>query len=178
MSRIGRKPINLPQQVTVKMEKDAIVVAGPKGTLRCPLMPYIGVTQQGNQLLVARHKEDRQTRAYHGLVRALLANAVRGVTEGFTRKLSLVGVGYRADLRGKSIVFQLGYSHPIEFPIPEGIKVEIDNQNNITLWGIDKQKVGQMAAEIRRLRPPDPYKGKGVRYAEEVIHRKVGKGGA
>ena len=180
MSRIGKKPIQLPTGVTVVVGKDLIEVSGPKGKMYHKVLPRIVVelSDDGKTVEVKRERDDRQSRAYHGLLRSLLANAVTGVSTGFTRKLAIEGIGYRADVKGSSVSFQLGYSHTIDFPIPDDVQIEVDKQNNITVTGMDKQRVGQVAAEIRRLRPPDVYKGKGIRYADEVIHKKVGKAGA
>jgi large subunit ribosomal protein L6 len=178
MSRIGRKPIPLPQGVTVKIEGNTVAVQGPKGKLDTPLPQGIRVEQQDGQLLAIRENDSQA--AVHGLARALVNNAVEGVTKGWTRDLEIVGIGYRAELKGKgTVVFSLGYSHPIEYPLPSGIEVAIDpKQVKVTVSGIDRQKVGQVAAEMRSLRPPDPYKNKGVRYAGERLKKKVGKTGA
>ena len=151
------------------------MVKGPKGTLKSPLAPGISMKVEGTEVSLLRADEERQTRAFHGLTRALLQNNVTGVTEGFKKELDIVGVGYRAEVKGKEVVFQLGYSHPINFPIPEGIEIAIDKGGPVTVAGIDKQQVGQTAAEIRKLRMPDPYKGKGIKYSSEVIRRKAGK---
>jgi large subunit ribosomal protein L6 len=175
MSRIGKKPISLPKGVEVKQEGTTVIVKGPKGTLTSPLAPGITMKVEGTEVSLLRADEERQTRAYHGLSRALLANNVTGVTEGFKKELDIIGVGYRAEVKGKEVVFQLGYSHPINFPIPEGIEIAIDKGGRVTITGIDKQQVGQTAAEIRKLRMPDPYKGKGIKYSDETIRRKAGK---
>jgi large subunit ribosomal protein L6 len=176
MSRIGRKEISLPKGVEVKQDGGAVTVKGPKGTLRTSLVPGIGVKIENNVVQFTRSDEEKKTRAFHGLVRALVANNVRGVTEGFKKELDIVGVGYRAEVKGKEVVFQLGYSHPVRFAIPQGIDIVVDGKTgHITITGIDKQKVGQTAAEIRALREPDPYKGKGIKYSDEVIRRKAGK---
>jgi large subunit ribosomal protein L6 len=178
MSRIGRKPIPLPPGVTVKIEGNAVAVQGPKGKLETALPAGIHMEQQ-NSNLVAIRENDSQA-AVHGLARALVNNAVEGVTKGWTRELEIVGIGYRAEMKGKgTVVFSLGFSHPIEYPLPSGIEVAVDpKQTRITVAGIDRQKVGQVAAEIRGLRPPDPYKNKGVRYVGERLKKKVGKTGA
>ncbi|OFV95902.1 MAG: 50S ribosomal protein L6 [Acidobacteria bacterium RIFCSPLOWO2_02_FULL_61_28] len=177
MSRIGKKPIAVPPQVEVNIEDNTVQVKGPKGELQLAIPAGIRVERQDVQLLVLR--QDDSLAARHGLVRSLLANNVHGVTQGFLRELEIVGIGYRAEVKGKSaVLFSLGYSHPIEFPIPEGIQISVDRQTRIAVSGIDKQKVGQVAANIRALRPPDPYKNKGIRYAGEVLVKKVGKAGA
>ena len=177
MSRIGKKPIAVPPQVEVNIEDNTVQVKGPKGQLQLAIPAGIRVERQDVQLLVLR--QDDSLAARHGLVRSLLANTVQGVTQGFLRELEIVGIGYRAEVKGKSaVLFSLGYSHPIEFPIPEGIQISVDRQTRIAVSGIDKQKVGQVAANIRALRPPDPYKNKGIRYAGEVLVKKVGKAGA
>ena len=178
MSRIGRKPIALPKGVTVKIETNTVAVQGPKGKLDTQLPRGIRMEQQDGHLVAIRENDSQS--AVHGLARALVNNAVEGVTKGWTRELEIVGIGYRAELKGKNmVVFSLGYSHPIEYPLPSGIDVAIDpKQTKLTVTGIDRQKVGQVAAEMRGLRPPDPYKNKGVRYAGERLKKKVGKTGA
>jgi large subunit ribosomal protein L6 len=178
MSRIGKKPIPLPKGVTVKIEGNTVAVHGPKGKLETPLPSGIRVEQKDGVLL-AQRENDAQA-AVHGLARALVNNAVEGVTRGWTRELEIVGIGYRAELKGKGmVVFNLGYSHPIEYPLPAGVEAAVDpKQTKLTVTGIDRQKVGQVAAEMRSLRPPDPYKNKGVRYAGERLKKKVGKTGA
>jgi large subunit ribosomal protein L6 len=178
MSRIGKKPIPLPKGVTVKIEGSTVAVQGPKGKLDTQLPAGIRVEQQNGDLVAIRENDSQA--ALHGLVRALVNNAVEGVTKGWTRELEIVGIGYRAEMKGKgTVVFSLGYSHPIEYPLPSGIDVAVDpKQTRITVSGIDRQKVGQVAAEMRGLRPPDPYKNKGVRYAGERLKKKVGKTGA
>ena len=182
MSRIGKKPIALPKGVSVKIAPDAVEVQGPKGKLRQPLPPGIVFVQDsssGNPALVASlAREDASLKKFHGLARSLVANAVTGVTDGFKRELDIVGVGYRAELKGKQVHFALGYSHPVVFDIPPGIDVAVDKQTHITVTGADRQLVGQVAANIRRLRKPDPYKQKGVRYTGEVLKKKAGKTGA
>ncbi len=176
MSRIGKKEIQLPKGVEVRRDGSAVMVKGPKGTLKTVLVPGIDVKIENNVVQFTRADEEKKTRAFHGLVRALVANNVRGVLEGFKKELDIVGVGYRAEVKGKEVVFQLGYSHPVRFAIPQGIDIVVDGKSgHITITGIDKQKVGQTAAEIRSLREPDPYKGKGIKYSDEVIRRKAGK---
>lgn len=178
MSRIGKKPIPLPQGVKVEIKGDVISVQGPKGKLDTTIPGGIKVEQRDSTLVALR--ENDQQAALHGLTRALVNNAVVGVTTGWTRELEIVGIGYRAEMKGKGmVVFSLGYSHPIEYPLPTGIDCAIDpKQTKLTLTGIDRQKIGQVAAEMRSLRPPDPYKNKGVRYAGEKLKKKVGKTGA
>jgi len=176
MSRIGNKPIPVPKGVEVKKDGNAVTVKGPKGSLTTPVVPGITVKVDNNVVSFTRSDNEGKSRATHGLMRALVANNVRGVTEGFKKELDIVGVGYRAEVKGKEVVFQLGYSHPVRFPIPKGIEIAVDGKTgHIIITGIDKQKVGQTAAEIRGLREPDPYKGKGIKYTNEVIRRKAGK---
>ena len=175
MSRIGKKPIPLPKGVKVAIGEQ-LEVTGPKGTLRVPLPAGIRVEQTAGALELKRDSDDHA--ALHGLTRALAANAVQGVSAGFTRELDIVGIGYRADVKGKIATFTLGYSHPIEFLLPEGIDLKIDKQTHLVLSGHDKQLLGQVAANIRALRKPDPYKNKGIRYTGEVLRKKVGKTGA
>jgi len=178
MSRIGKKPIAVPKGVTVKIEGNTVAVQGPKGKLETQLPNGIHMEQQDGHLVAIR--QDDSQAALHGLARALVNNAVEGVTKGWTRELEIVGIGYRAEMKGKgTVVFSLGYSHPIEYPLPTGVDVAVDpKQTRITVTGIDRQKVGQVAAEMRGLRPPDPYKNKGVRYLGERLKKKVGKTGA
>ena len=178
MSRVGRKVIVVPAGVKVSVSETALEVQGPKGKLTTPVPPGIKFGLQGQELSCQRSSDERQLRAFHGLARALAQNAIKGVTEGFTRDLDIVGVGYRAAVEGSKVVFALGYSHPVEYAIPEGIKIAIEKQTHVTVSGIDRQKVGQVAAEIRRLRRPDPYKQKGIRYVGEVLKKKAGKAGA
>jgi large subunit ribosomal protein L6 len=178
MSRIGKKPIPLPKGVTFKVEGNTIAVQGPKGKVETHLPSGIRVEQQDGNLVAIRENDSQA--AVHGLARALMNNAVEGVTKGWTRELEIVGIGYRAELKGKGmVVFTLGYSHPIEYPLPSGIDVTVDPKlTKLSVTGIDRQKVGQVAAEMRSLRPPDPYKNKGVRYVGERLKKKVGKTGA
>ena len=178
MSRVGKKPIVLPKGVKVNVSDTEVEVQGPKGKLTTPVPPGIKFSLEGSELQCERASDARQQRAFHGLARALAANAIKGVSEGFSKDLDIVGVGYRAQIEGKKVVFALGYSHPVEYPIPEGIEIKIDKQTRITVSGIDRQKVGQVAAEIRKLRRPDPYKQKGIRYVGEVLKKKAGKAGA
>lgn len=183
MSRIGRKPIAVPKGVKFKIESGVIEVTGPKATLTVPLPEGITTRVDGEQLLVERESDDRA--AVHGLARALIQNAVTGVTDGFVRQLDIVGVGYKAERQKDRVIFNLGYSHQIEFPLPSGIDIKIERTNKpiqqyqttLTITGSDRQQVGQVAADIRSLRQPDPYKGKGVRYANEILKLKPGKTG-
>ena len=176
MSRIGKKEIALPKGVEVQQTGDAVQVKGPKGTLRTAMIPGISMSVEDNVVKFQRKDEEGKTRAFHGLMRALVANNIKGVSEGFKRELDIIGVGYRAEVKGKEVVFQLGYSHPVRFAIPDGIDITVEPKSgHITITGIDKQKVGQTAAEIRSLREPDPYKGKGIKYSDEVVRRKAGK---
>lgn len=176
MSRIGRKPILLPPGVKVEWEGDRIKVVGPKGELEKKLPPLVELDQTGNVLAVRRLKEDRFGRSYHGLARTLIGNMVEGVTKGFEKALEISGVGYRAELVGNTeLKMVLGYSTPVTYRIPEGISIKVDRQVNISISGIDKELVGRVAAEIRALKKPEPYKGKGVKYAGEIVRRKAGK---
>jgi large subunit ribosomal protein L6 len=178
MSRIGKKPIPIPKGVSVKTVPGGVEVQGPKGKLHQYVPPGI-VFAQDNATVVAKMERDEPALGkFHGLARSLVANAVTGVTEGFKKELDIVGIGYRAELKGKQVHFALGYSHPIVFDIPNGIDIAVDKQTHITVTGVDRQLVGQVAANIRRMRKPDPYKQKGVRYTGEVLKKKVGKTGA
>jgi large subunit ribosomal protein L6 len=179
MSRIGRKPIEIPKGVEIKVSKGVVHIKGGKGSLEVKLMPGIDASVKDGNLNLTRDNEERRLRAFHGMNRALVANAITGVSEGWQKQLEIVGIGYRAESKGKSVIFNLGYSHPIDFPVPEGISIEVDSKaNRMTVSGIDRQQVGQVAADIRRLRAPEPYKGKGIRYVGERIRRKAGKQGA
>lgn len=178
MSRIGKKPIAIPKGVTVKVLGSAVEVQGPKGTLRQAFPAGINFELADGHLQAKRATDDPGLAKFHGLARSLVANAVAGVTEGFKRELDIVGVGYRAEVKGKQVIFALGYSHAVVFDVPTGIDVVIDKQTHITVTGVDRQLVGQVAANIRRLRKPDPYKQKGVRYTGEVLKKKAGKTGA
>jgi large subunit ribosomal protein L6 len=185
MSRVGKKPITIPSGVTVTIGSEELEVKGPKGTLKTPVPAGVTFKQEEGTLTAERQNDDQA--AFHGLARALANNAVVGVTEGFKKEMDIVGVGYKADVQGKKIVFALGYSHPIEYPLPDGIEAKAERvntktsinqyQTTITLTGIDKQKLGQVAAELNRLRKPDAYKGKGVRYADKFYRLKPGKTG-
>ncbi len=179
MSRIGKKPIPVPAGVEVKIDGEIVRVKGPKGAMDVRLVEGISAQVADGVLTLDRANEEQQTRAYHGLARALTANAVTGVSDGWSKSLDIIGIGYRAEKQGDAVVFSLGYSHPINFKIPQGIDIEVDGKaNRVTVNGIDRQQVGQIAAEIRGLRPPEPYKGKGVRYSDERVRTKAGKQGA
>ncbi len=175
MSRIGVRPVAVPQNVKVNLKKDSVEIEGPKGKLQFPLYPRIQVQLEDNKVKVSRVGNAKHERALHGLTRAMIANMIKGVSDGFTRELEMIGVGYRAQLSGKKLVLQLGFSHPVEYIVPEGITLETPKPTQIVIKGIDKQKVGQAAANIRALLPPEPYKGKGIRYAGEQVRRKAGK---
>jgi large subunit ribosomal protein L6 len=177
MSRIGRKPIEIPDKVQVTVTDGLVQVKGPKGELKRELLPKIRIEQEGNVLRVIRESEDKRTRAFHGLMRQLIANMVTGVTQGFKKELLIEGLGYRAEMKGKKLVMSLGFSHPVEYEAPEGITLKVEGNNKIIVEGIDKELVGQVAAIIRRFRPPEPYKGKGIRYIDEQVRRKAGKAG-
>jgi len=176
MSRVGKMPIKIPSGVTVATDNSQITVNGPKGSLSQFAMPGIKISQNEDQLVVERADEEAPTRAKHGLMRSLLNNMVQGVSQGFERKLELNGVGYRVQAQGQDLKFNLGFSHDVVYKVPTGVNVSVE-QNIITVSGIDKQQVGQVAAEIRALKKPEPYKGKGIKYAEERILRKSGKSG-
>lgn len=176
MSRIGKQPIAIPAGVTITVGDKDITVAGPKGQLIVPLQENVKVAVEDNQIVVTRSDDEPKSRAWHGLQRALLNNAVQGVTKGFEKKLEINGVGFRLSGGGKSIEMALGFSHPVKYAAPEGVDLKTDKMT-ITVSGIDKQKVGQVAAEIRALKKPEPYKGKGIKYVDEVILRKAGKAG-
>src|SRR5262245_8805561 len=178
MSRIGKKIIPIPKGVKVDVHPGAVEVQGPKGKLRQPLPPGIAFEVKDDHLHAKTEREDPELGKFHGLARSLVANAVKGVTEGFRKDLDIVGVGYRAEVKGKQVHFALGYSHPVIFDIPNGIDIAIEKQTHITVTGIDRQLVGQVAANIRSFRKPDPYKQKGVRYTGEVLKKKAGKTGA
>ena len=175
MSRIGRKPVPVPDAVTVEIAPGNIAVKGPKGELRQSLSPDMAIEQSDGVVTVTRPTDRGEHRALHGLTRSLIANMVEGVTEGFEKRLEIQGVGYRAALKGKKLELALGYSHPVAVEAPEGIEFEVPQPTEIIIKGIDKQLVGQVAADIRKRRPPEPYKGKGIRYKDEQVLRKVGK---
>lgn len=178
MSRVGRKVIVVPKEVKVAISNNALAIEGPKGKLTSPVPPGISFSMNGTELSCQRSSDERQQRAFHGLARALANNAIRGVTEGFSKELDIVGVGYKAQVEGSKVTFSLGFSHPVIYPVPEGIKIAVDKQTRLVVSGIDRQRVGQVAAEIRALRKPDPYKQKGIRYVGEVLKKKAGKAGA
>ena len=175
MSRIGKMPIILPKEVKVSGDLSKVEVGGPKGHLTHTVPQGISVSVDGGKVFLHRANDQRNLKALHGLTRSLIANMVTGVTQGFEKKLEIVGIGFRADIQGKDLKLSLGFSHPVLFPIPEGIKVEIEKQTLVTIKGIDKQLVGTIAAKLRAIKPPEPYKGKGVRYLGERIHKRVGK---
>jgi large subunit ribosomal protein L6 len=179
MSRVGKQPIAIPKGVKVEVRDGALRVEGPKGKVEQKLVPGTEIEVKDGVITVTRQGDSGPQRAMHGLARALYANAVRGAAEGYAKTLEIIGVGYKAEVKGTNVQFALGYSHPIIFPVPAGIKVDIDAKTNkVTVAGADRQMVGQVAAQMRRLRKPDPYKGKGVKYSDETIKRKVGKAGA
>ncbi len=179
MSRIGKMPIPVPNGVNITVADGAVQVKGPKGQLEVGLLPGLSASVEDGTLTIDRADEEAQTRSYHGLVRSLIANAATGVSEGWSKELEIVGIGYRAESKGKSVLFNLGYSHPIDFAVPDGIEIEVDGKaNKVKVTGFDRQQVGQVAADIRALRPPEPYKGKGIRYSTERIRIKAGKQGA
>jgi large subunit ribosomal protein L6 len=175
MSRIGKKPVPIPQGVKVQIEQNVVRAEGPKGKLSQTVPAGLSATVDNGSVVIGRQGDARNVRALHGLTRSLVANMVRGVKDGFERKLEIVGIGYRAQMQGRNIQLALGYSHPIVFPLPEGVTADIEKQVSITLRGPDKAVLGATAAKLRELRKPDPYKGKGIKYADEVIRRKVGK---
>jgi large subunit ribosomal protein L6 len=177
MSRIGRQPIPVPSGVDITVEGPTVTVKGPKGTLSHTVAEPISVNREDGQLVVARPDDDRRSRALHGLTRTLVANMVTGVTAGYSKTLEIVGVGYRVQAKGSDLEFALGFSHPVPVKAPEGISFAVESPTRLRVTGIDKQLVGEVAAKIRKIRKPDPYKGKGVRYQGEVVKRKVGKTG-
>lgn len=178
MSRIGKKPIAIPNGVEVEVQGTRVRVKGPKGELVREFRPEVSIRVEDGNVVVQRASDSKTHRAFHGLSRALLANMVTGVTEGFQKSLEIVGVGYRAEKKGNTLVLNVGYSHPVEYPEPKGISISTPNPTTIVVQGIDKEQVGQVAAEIRSVRPPEPYKGKGIRYLGEQVRRKAGKTGA
>lgn len=177
MSRIGKRPIDIPGKVTITLDGQSVTVKGPKGELSRVLPGEVAIAQEGETLLVTRQDESRAARQRHGLCRTLVANMVEGVSQGFQRRLEIQGVGYRAQVQGRNLVLNVGYSKPIEVEPPAGIQVAVENNTNVVVSGIDKEIVGNTAARIRAVRPPEPYKGKGIRYAGEAVRRKVGKAG-
>ncbi|HEY9844684.1 MAG TPA: 50S ribosomal protein L6 [Candidatus Caenarcaniphilales bacterium] len=177
MSRIGKRPVGIPAQVSVNIEGQQVTVKGPKGELSRVLPPEVLVVQEDGTLLVNRRDESRSARQRHGLCRTLVANMVEGVSQGFQRRLEIQGVGYRAQVQGRNLILNVGYSNPVQLEPPTGIQVAVEGNTNVVVSGIDKEIVGNMAAQIRSVRPPEPYKGKGIRYAGEFVRRKVGKAG-
>jgi large subunit ribosomal protein L6 len=177
MSRIGKRSISIPQKVTVTIAGQDVFVKGPKGELSRTLPPEVEVVQDGDSLQVNRRNESRAARQRHGLCRTLVANMVEGVSQGFQRKLEIQGVGYRAQVQGRNLNLTVGYSHPVQIVPPEGIQFAVENNTNVLVSGIDKEIVGNIAAQVRAIRPPEPYKGKGIRYAGEAVRRKAGKTG-
>ena len=178
MSRIGRKIISIPQGIQVNIADDQVRVQGPKGQTTSVVPEGIRFERTEKGVVATRSSDSKKQKALHGLARSLLANAVTGVSQGFKKELDIVGIGYRAELKGKSVIFSLGFSHPVDFPVPDGISVAVERQTHLIVSGVDKQKVGQAAADIRSLRKPDPYKNKGIRYTGEKLKKKVGKTGA
>lgn len=177
MSRIGKMPVDVPEGVTLTVDGNLVRVEGPKGRLEQELRPEVTVTVDGNQVVVDRIDESKTAKSLHGLFRKLISNMVVGVSTGFSKTLLINGVGYRVEMKGQNLLFNLGYSNPIEYPLEEGLSVALDGNNKLTISGIDRQQVGQVCSEIRSLRPPEPYKGKGVRYEDEYVRRKIGKAG-
>jgi large subunit ribosomal protein L6 len=178
MSRVGKKPIPIPKEVKVVLNDEGLMVKGPKGELNRVMPPQLSVQVEVNQVTIHPQDDSQKVRALFGLFRTLVANMVKGVSEGFERVLEIQGVGYRAELQGNQLVLNLGYSHPVPFQLPEGISAQVERQTRVVLRGIDRDLLGLTAARIRRFRPPEPYKGKGIRYQEEKIRRKVGKTGS
>ncbi len=175
MSRIGGRPIEVPKGVEIRMDTDTIHVKGPKGALSLEVHPEVNLDVSDGVITVTRPSDQKRHKSLHGLTRSLVANMVTGVTNGFTKKLEIQGVGYRAEKRGPGITLHLGFSHPVQYPVPKGIEIDVPTQTEVIVTGPDKQLVGQVAAEIRGIRPPEPYKGKGVRYSGEQVRRKAGK---
>ena len=177
MSRIGKKPIVMPQGTKLELRDNEVLVTGPKGALKRPLLERLRVNIDGNTVTVTRESEEKRIKGFHGLMRTLISNMVEGVDKGFERKLEIIGIGYRAEIQGNNVVFYLGYSHPITFELPEGISAQIEKQTLLTIKGINKELIGETAAKMRALRKPDVYKNKGVKYADEVLKKKAGKSG-
>jgi large subunit ribosomal protein L6 len=175
VSRIGHKPIPVPAKVKVEIAERAVRVEGPKGKLEIAVPAGIRFERQGEMLVASRENDEQK--AFHGLARALVANAVKGVNQGFRKEMDIVGVGYRAELKGRTVIFSLGYSHPVEFPIPQGVDIAVDRQTHVSVSGPDKAQVGQVVAKIRSLRPPDPYKQKGIQVVGQRLKKKAGKAG-
>ena len=178
MSRIGNKPVPVPDKVTVTVDGNTVKVTGPKGELTQVFRPEMKVRVEDSKVIIERPSDSKEHRALHGLTRALIANMVNGVTAGYRKSLEIIGVGYKAEKRGKTLVLTVGYSHVVQYPEPAGITISAPSPTNVVIEGMDKQKVGQVAAEIRSVRPPEPYKGKGIRYTGEQVRRKAGKAGA
>ncbi len=178
MSRIGKKPIEIPKEAKIKIKDNIVYVEGPKGKLHYDVPQGIGCRVENSTIIIERSSDIKKQKSLHGLFRTLIFNAIKGVTTGFSKDLEILGIGYKAQVQGKQVVFSLGYSQPITFPIPEGIDIKIDKQTKINISGFDKQKVGQVAADIKSLKLTDVYKGKGIRYVGEVLRKKVGKTGA
>ena len=177
MSRIGKMPITLPKGVEVRIDGNTVTVKGPKGELARDILPEIEIKQEDGQLLVSRPTDQQRHRAMHGLTRTLVDNMVRGVSEGFSKTLEMQGVGYRAQMQGNDLQLSVGFSHPVTVPPPAGIEFEVEGTSRIVVKGINKEQVGQIAADVRKIRPPEPYKGKGIRYLGEYVRRKAGKAG-
>jgi large subunit ribosomal protein L6 len=177
MSRIGKLPVPLRSGVEIKVDAGRVRVKGPKGSLEEALAPHCSIEVVSGEIRVARDSDEKRARAMHGLMRALVANMVKGVTDGFSRSLDIIGVGYRAEVSGRKLTLTIGYSHPVVVQIPQGLEVVAESQTRLVVRGANKQQVGQFAAEIREIRSPEPYKGKGIRYVDEVVRRKVGKTG-
>lgn len=175
MSRIGKIPVGIPDGVKLSIEGNLITVVGPRGTLKQEHRPEVEIDIQGKECIINRRNESKRARAMHGLYRQLIANMVTGVSSGFNKVLLINGVGYRAEISGDNLVLNLGYSNPIEYPIPEGIEIKVERNTRLIVSGYDKQKLGQVCAEVRSFRPPEPYKGKGIRYEDEYVRRKIGK---
>lgn len=178
MSRIGRKAITIPSGTTVNVNGSVVEVKGPKGQLSVEVLPGITVEVKGDEAIVDRKNEEKQTKAFHGLIRSLIDNAVVGVNEGYSKTLKLVGTGYRVKAQGKGISLAVGYSHPVEVQATDGVEIKVEGNDTVHISGINKQVVGQVAADIRKIRPPEPYKGKGIKYEDEVVRRKQGKAAA
>ncbi|MBN1686840.1 MAG: 50S ribosomal protein L6 [Spirochaetales bacterium] len=177
MSRVGKLPVDLPQGVTVKVDGSVVRVEGQKGSLEQSIRPEVTVEVLDKQVVVGRVDDSKPAKSFHGLYRKLISNMVTGVSEGFSKTLVINGVGYRVEVKGQNLLFNLGYSNPIEYPLEDGLSAAVEGNNRLTISGIDREKVGQTCAEIRSLRPPEPYKGKGVRYENEHVRRKIGKAG-
>lgn len=175
MSKLGKRPVLIPKNVKITINGNELFIEGPKGKKNYTLPPGIKANLKGDKIVITRDSDEKQTKAFHGLARALIANIIKGLTEGFSKELEVVGIGYRAQVMGKKLVLNLGFSHPVNFPIPEDIVIETPKPNQIIVRGVDKQKVGEVAAEIRAIYKPEPYKGKGIRYVGEYVRKKAGK---